>query len=194
MALTNYTELKASVASFLNKTNLTTQIPDFITLAEAVMRREITSMGRIDTWADVEIDADGFRLPCRADEVASVSADGRAVSYVSPDKFNTVGTGHPYAYTIDGDLLRVTPAGTVTIRMQSGLCGLSSSVSANWILRDHPDAYLYGALMQAAPFLRDDERIGVWGGLFQSAINSINKREIRRQTGGNMRVQAGVTP
>lgn len=194
MALTNYTELKAAIAGFLNKTNLTAQIPDFIALAEAVMRREITSIGQIDTWADVEIDESGFRLPCRADEVASVSADGRAVSYVSPDRFNTVGAGHPYSYTIDGGVLRVNPAGTVTIRMQSGLCGLSSSVKANWILRDHPDAYLYGALMQAAPYLRDDERIGVWGGLFQSAISSINKREIRRQTGGNMRIQAGVTP
>jgi hypothetical protein len=194
MGLANYTELQASVAAFLNKTNLTAQIPDFIALAEAIMRREITSIGHIDTWADVEIDENGFQLPCRADEVASVSADGRAVGFVSPDRFTTVGTGHPYSYTIDGGVLRVNPAGTVTIRMQSGLCGLSSSVKVNWILRDHPDAYLYGALMQAAPFLRDDERIPVWGSMFRSAIDSINKREARRQTGGNVRIQAGPTP
>jgi hypothetical protein len=48
--------------------------------------------------------------------------------------------------------------------------------------------------MQAAPFLRDDERIPVWGSMFRSAIDSINKREVRRQTGGNVRIQAGPTP
>ena len=36
MALTNYTELKASIANWLNRTDLTTEISeDFITLAEA---------------------------------------------------------------------------------------------------------------------------------------------------------------
>jgi hypothetical protein len=67
-------------------------------------------------------------------------------------------------------------------------------VSSNWILRDHPDAYLYGALLQAAPFLRDDERIAVWGGLFERAIDGINKHEFRRQSGGNLRVNSGHTP
>jgi hypothetical protein len=48
--------------------------------------------------------------------------------------------------------------------------------------------------MQAAPFLRDDERIPVWGNFFASAIDSINQREIRRQIGGIIRMQAGPTP
>jgi len=194
MALTSYTALKASVASFMNRTDQTANIPDFITLAEAVMRREITAIGEIDTWADVEIDESGFSLPCRADEVASVSVNGRAISYVSPDRFGVIGAGEPRTYTIDGDVLRVSPAGTVTIRLKSGFCSLSGSVPINWILKSHPDAYLYGALMQSAPFMRDDERIPVWGGLFRAAIDSINKHAIRRQTGGNVRIQAGQTP
>jgi hypothetical protein len=78
--------------------------------------------------------------------------------------------------------------------MTKSFCPLSSSVPCNWLLRSHPDAYLYGSLMQAAPFLRDDERIPVWGQFFSNAINSINQREIRRQIGGVLRVQAGPTP
>ena len=41
MALTTYTELKASVADWLNRTDLTTEIPDFISLAEAQMERTL---------------------------------------------------------------------------------------------------------------------------------------------------------
>ena len=37
MALTTYTELKAAIADWLNRSDLTSQIPDFITLAEAEM-------------------------------------------------------------------------------------------------------------------------------------------------------------
>lgn len=194
MDLTTYTGLQAAIASFLNKNNLATSIPGFIALAEAEMRREITAIGHIDTWSDVEIDADGYRLPCRADGVASVTANGCAIPYFTPDRPGHAGSGDPRSYTIDGDTLRVFPAGMVTIRIKSGFCPLSASVSCNWILREHPDAYLYGALMQAAPFLRDDNRIAVWGSLFSEAIKGINRHAVRRQTGGNPRIQAGATP
>jgi len=194
MALTNYTELKAAVASWLNITNLTDQVPDFIALAEAQMRREITSIGQVDTWAEVEVGEEGWPMSCRADEIASVSFGVKPLFYTPPDRPGEAVGGEPGSYTIDGKTLRVFPTGTVTLRVKSGFCGLSSSVPSNWILKHHPDAYLYGALMQAAPFLRDDERIGVWGSLFNGAIDSINNHEIRRQTGGNLRVSAGVTP
>ena len=194
MSLENYEGLKAEVASFLNKTNLTSNIPTFIALAEAVMAREITSLGQIDNYADVEMDENGWTLPCSADEVASVSYDGVSLPYLTPDRVDEVDGSTPGYFTIDGDVLKAVPAGTVTIRLKKGLCPLSSSVKSNWVLRDHPDAYLYGALMQAAPFLRDDERIPVWGSLFQAAIDGINRREIRRSQGGYLQMQAGHTP
>lgn len=194
MSLDTYTDLKAKIATTLNKTNLTADIPDFITLAEARMKRKITSVGHVDNYADVEIDSDGWTLPCSARDVASVSYDGVPLPYLTPDRIGEVEDSIPRYFTIDGNVLKVMPAGTVTIRLNKGICALSSSVACNWLLREHPDAYLYGALMQAAPFLRDDERIGVWGSLFQSAIDEINEREIAGQVGGYLQMQAGVTP
>lgn len=194
MSLDTYAGLRTEVASFLNKTNLTASIPTFIALAEAVMRREITSVGHVDNYADVEVQATGWPLPCNADEVASVFYGDCALTYLSPDRQAEVIDTIPRFYTIDGKTLKVLPAGMVTIRLKKTLCPLSASVPCNWVLREHPDAYLYGALMQAAPFLRDDERVGVWGSFFGEAINSINRREVRRQIGALPRVQAGVTP
>lgn len=195
MSLDTYTGLQGEVAAFLNKTNLTDNIPSFITLAEAQMRREITSVGQVETYAEVEIDSDGWPLPCAAREIAAVVYDGVELPYLSPDRAGEdQSTGQPRHYTVIGKVLHVVPAGTVDIRVKQKLCGLSSYVRCNWILRDHPDAYLYGALMQAAPFLRDDERIAVWGNLFSQAIDSINRVERERQTGPYLKVQAGVTP
>lgn len=194
MSLDTYTGLKGEVASFLNKNNLAASIPTFIALAEAVMRREITTVGHVDNYADVEVEEAGWPLPCNADEVASVFYGDYALTYLSPDRQLEVNDTIPRFYTVDGKTLKVMPAGAVTIRLKKTLCPLSSSVPCNWVLREHPDAYLYGALMQSAPFLRDDERIGIWGALFKDAISSINRREIRRQLGALPRVQAGVTP
>lgn len=194
MSLDTYSGLKAEVAGFLNKTNLAAQIPTFIALAEAVMRREITSVGHVDNYADVEVTEDGWPLPCHADEVASVFYGDYALTYLSPDRQLEVQDTIPRFYTVDGKTLKIMPAGEVTIRLKRSFCPLSAQVSCNWLLREHPDVYLYGALMQAAPYLRDDERIGVWGGFFAEAISSINRREVRRQVGPLPVVQAGVTP
>ena len=56
MAITTYTELKSTIADFLNRDDLTAVIPTFISLAEAQMEREVRhykmqkrSEGQIDT-------------------------------------------------------------------------------------------------------------------------------------------------
>ena len=41
MALTNYSELKSSIADFLNRDDLTSVIPTFISLAEAQFARDL---------------------------------------------------------------------------------------------------------------------------------------------------------
>ena len=41
MAITTYTELKSAVANHLARTDLTSVIPDFISLAEARLSREL---------------------------------------------------------------------------------------------------------------------------------------------------------
>jgi hypothetical protein len=56
---------------------------------------------------------------------------------------------------------------------------LSDSNTSNWILARHPDVYLYGALMQAAPYLRDDERVGLWSSMYTQAIEDMLVQDSR---------------
>ena len=62
---------------------------------------------------------------------------------------------------------------------------LSDSVTTNWLLTSAPDAYLYGALLQAAPYLSDDNRIGVWGSLYENAITELNADSDKAKHGGS---------
>jgi len=62
MALANYTELKATIADFLDRTDLTTVIPAFIELAEAQMNRDIRHW-RMEERATSNINTEYSNLP-----------------------------------------------------------------------------------------------------------------------------------
>ncbi len=55
------------------------------------------------------------------------------------------------------------------------LTPLSADTDTNWVLENHPDAYLYGSLVHSAPFLVEDERIAIWQGLFSNALSRIEE-------------------
>ena len=59
MSYTTYTALKASVAAYLARTDLTDQIPDFITFAENRLRRELRIRQMLKTVTATTTAADG---------------------------------------------------------------------------------------------------------------------------------------
>ena len=46
--------------------------------------------------------------------------------------------------------------------------------ASNWLLTLAPDAYLYGSLMESAPYIKEDNRIAVWGAGMTSALTDLN--------------------
>jgi hypothetical protein len=86
-------------------------------------------------------------------------------------------SSQPAYFTILGDEIELAPtpdaAYTVEMVYRKNIPALASS-STNWLLELAPDAYLYGALLEAAPYIKADERIQVWGAGFSSAIDSLN--------------------
>ena len=71
------------------------------------------------------------------------------------------------------------------------LAKLSVSNTTNWLLTMSPDVYLYGSLLQAAPYLQDDARIQVWAGLYQRGIEALNLADERgSMTGGALMARA----
>jgi hypothetical protein len=65
-----------------------------------------------------------------------------------------------------------TPAPTIVI--PPGVPANLTPAITNWLLQTAPDAYLYGTLMEAAPYLHDDERIAVWSAGVQAAFADLN--------------------
>lgn len=57
---------------------------------------------------------------------------------------------------------------------------LDSSNQTNWFTIYAPQAMLYGTLLQAMPFLKNDERIPMWQAQYQQVISSLKGEDIQR--------------
>lgn len=203
MALTTYTELKASVADWLNRTDLTTEIPDFISLAEAQMERTLRTRQML-TRTTLTVDSEFETTPAdflevRALKLTSTNPD-TPLSFMTMDALDDeatreTGGGRPKFFGVVGTEFRFVPtpdaAYTAEIVYFANLNKLSSSVATNFLLTSSPDAYLYGALLQAAPYLQDDARIQVWATLYERALNDLQVADDRGSTtGGKLIIRA----
>ncbi len=192
MALSTYTELRATVADYLARSDLTTAIPDYIRLAEAKLNRDLKCRQmetRSTTVTDTGDDEPEFiSLPSdfqamRRIRLSSVTGKPRLdyLSGAQADEFRSYRantTGQPTHFTIMGDELELlpTPALEYTIEMvyRKYIPALATN-ETNWLLTLAPDVYLYGALMEAAPHLHEDERIQTWSQGFNGVIDELNR-------------------
>ena len=187
MAITTYAELKSSIANWLNRDDLTSVIPDFISLTEAGINRDLRHYKMINR-VDATLDSRYVQMP--ADWLETVrfgitSGTTYRLELISRDDMleyrqNTSDVaGIPKFYANIGDTIEVFPTPAAEYQMQlqyyAKTPALSDSNTTNWLLTDAPDIYLYGALVQAAPYLNDDARVQTWAALYSAAIQSLQK-------------------
>jgi len=204
MALTTYTELKASIADFLNRDDLTTVIADFITLAESQINRDVRHWKMEARSSGQQSAADEYmQIPADWVETIRLHLTGTGttvVNLISRDAMadkraraeNTSGT--PVYYThADGQFqLYPTPSAETDFELLyiQKLDALSGSNADNWLLLEAPDVYLYGALLHSAPYLAEDERVAIWAQMYSASVTRLNEAsESARFSGSGLRLK-----
>jgi len=215
MAINTYATLQTAVANWLDRSDLTDRIPEFIALAEARMNRTLrlaimlnvdqTTLGGATTLVAGTRD---YSLPSgylqmvdfhlRTDPITPLS-------YITPENMNRMWAGSelgiPEAYTIFSDnasgtpikkvKLGPSPAGAYdySIMFYKKIDALSSSNTTEQMLTNNPDVYLYGALLEAEPFLMNDQRVQLWATAFQESLSALQEQDNKdRHSGSAMRV------
>ena len=179
MALSNYAQLQESVISYLwDRTDLSGRVPDFIALTEADMNGELR-VRQMEATAPIVL-TDGVG-PLPDDYLAwrYVYADSdptRPLAGAEPNwaiqKYPGAASSDPIYFYISGSSIYTKPvcASNLTMYYYQKIPPLEENTSGNWVLRDAPAIYLYGALLHAAPFLDDDQRIQTWGTMRNEAV------------------------
>ena len=207
MAISNYSELKAAIADWLNRSDLTDSIPDIIVLAETRHKRDF-KIRRMETrvTANTVADSEFYSLPDNYVAMRNIqlNTDPKTpLEYLTPEQMDRIhagsSKGKPKAYSIIGNNIQLRPipdsAYQIEILYFKHFTALSDSNTTNDMLTHHPDAYLYGALVEAEPYLQNDKRIQVWSAYYDRTKNDIissNERDRHSGVAPTTRIDYGL--
>ncbi len=194
MAITTYAELQTAVGNWLNRGDLTARIPEFITLAEAKVRRVLRDRALVGALS-LSVGDPTKTLGAAVKELISLRYNTGVYYHnlirVTPTAladFRRAGSGMPTHYTVINGIayFDVAPDTAYVLDMTyiEKLTALSAGVTTTFT--NNPDLYLYGALAEAEPYLEHDERAGMWGAQFAAAIQDENTYRERAELGGGL--------
>jgi hypothetical protein len=201
MAIQNYGDLKSSVATWLNRADLTSYIPDFIRLGEqrifyggeSPYQTEPVRVPAMQTRETGTITSSAIAYPTRFLEVIGLSANSGGtvwtLDYATPILYasKSQSAGLPSVYALINNTIATAPTSSAgyTLDYYQAFANLSSDTDTNWLLTNLPGIYLYAALIETAPFLGDAPMFTSWMNMYASMVAAAN-RTTRKPAGGTM--------
>lgn len=194
MTIASYSDLQTAITEWLARdqdATLIARIPTFIQMCEAKLNRtlfvrqmEQRSYASLNTSLS---EPEFIALPTDFQSMRRVrlsSVSGKpCLSFKSGtqmDEFrysNGNAVGQPQFFTIFGSEIEVapTPDSNYTIEMvyRKNIPDLADNTT-NWLLTLAPDLYLYGSLLESAPYIKEDERLATWAQLYTSSRDALN--------------------
>jgi|SRR5581483_2611690 len=203
----DYAGLQSTIGDFLNRPDLYAQVPTFITLAEAKMARRLRVQAMVTSatasvGAEFETTPTDFAAPISMKLTPANDATGTYVlDCIAPDamaarkQFTDTPGGQPKCYAVVGGSFEFSPVPdqsySVYLIYYAKPPALSVSNTSNWLLAAWPDAYLYGALEQATPYVKD-ARAAAWASLFEAALSEIEQADKRDSFGARLEPKASL--
>lgn len=189
----NYADLLEKVAAWTHRVDLVDQIVDFVSLAEDEINTELRiRLMQVSEPVTLVAGTRTVALPARylepiKLELVVVGSTNQPLHYLPPAQLSAneapAAAGRPEFWTVNEDTLEFQHLAdqnyTLNFRMLKGFN--IAETNTNDLLTRYRGLYLYGALMQAAPYMVNDARITVWRGMYESLKAKVAKRESRNQ-------------
>lgn len=203
--ITSHASLKTAVADWLNRGDLTDVIDQFILNAEARFRRDKrvrtvrSGTVTISSASHGILDSGDWNLTDFG-KIKSLALTG--TTYWGPLNktslaeiqtkrgLNAGTTSVPEFYAIEEEDSDFTihfapePDASYTARIEYTATIPALSTGSNWLVAKHPDIYLYGALCESAPYLKDDARLPVWEAKLESLLEALHLENEEKLFGG----------
>lgn len=197
--ITDYASLQSEVIDWLNRPDLAAKVPVFIQLAEAEIAADVRRKTIRNT---VTFTQAAFPLPADCGELRSLHLvtgitgwDG-PIDICTPEMladFRTVlaASGRPVKAGVVGTDLLLVPAPDQAYQAEltyyEKLVSLSTTSTTNSILLEAPNIYLWGALLQAEPYLKNDSRIATWQSKYDTGVAKLDAKREREETAASLR-------
>ena len=188
---TTWTELKAELAVWMIRDDLTSIIPNAIGYAEAGFQKTVFSPER-EEQATIAFTSEVANLPADFWGVRTAYWNGTSkvrlqqvtVSKLRED-YPTTATGTPVAFAIEGETMLLGPppsSGDVELTYWETIPVLSGSNATNWLLTDHPELYVAASLAYLFRYTRHFDEAANWANATAAMIEQVNRSGRRRMT------------
>ena len=216
LKISDYQSLCNAVADELNRADMVNSIPIFVQLATKRIERDLSRAKHqrmikraatvfFDLYTSIPCDYIATHQLMETDTSILIDYIGPNESkewlsgrYPLPNRTNTK-SGIAY-YTIIGDQFRIFPYDPLGYKSVSNphldlhyyarLPELGSTNPTNWILQIYPDLFFYGTLAHSAPYLKADERLNTWDGIYSRLMADIETEAERGVRSGTRLVAA----
>ena len=196
----SYSGLQSAVARYMNRTDLGPDIPGFIAIAESRIALDLRHWQMVQPLMLTAPAADGWvRVPDDWLEWDHVTVGQRLLEYATPEQFWRA-AGPPDSfnrradqYTMEGAMLLVAAPSTdpnatdidVQATYYARIPALNDTDPAGWLLTQFPMVYLYGSLVSACEFVKDDSRAQGWAAQYQASVQALNSGSTKALTSGS---------
>lgn len=195
MALATYNDLKASLATFLGRSDLTTPIPDFITLCHKRLMRDLRGHLRLQVRStSFSVSAEYVAVPSDFLELVAMYLQTTPRTWLFGGPGYDTYSDRPFTVQTVGstggtEYFRFNPPPdqtyTATIEYYGSLAE-PTGTNTNWILTDHPGLYLYGSLVEGASYLHDVGKAQMYEAKYQDELERVKLEGRRARWGGPM--------
>lgn len=179
----NYTQISEKIADWMNRSDLTARIPDFIELAEERMNRALRVRQMESTLAATAITDNIITPAANVVDVKALWVPNYERNPLKPQGLESVIAGGyegtPTMYAWDGADLRFDGAGDVQGVLYVRIPALATATT-NWVSEGPWSLYLWGALMEASLFVKDDADAAKYEGRFSQVLDELRGNEQRR--------------
>lgn len=195
-----YTQLKTEIANYLHRTDLTAQIPTFISIAESMLFRELNVKELQVSVAGTTTSGYGT-LPSDFGTVSRVSITyqnaARTLDYIALADAPVAVDTFPGKYSLENNKLRIWGAANgqaYTLYYIPEIAALSASVTTNWILDNAFDLYLYASCLEGAKYVRNEAEITKLGAALPGLLDGVKRYAERRgqPATGSMQIRTRV--
>jgi hypothetical protein len=194
--ITSYSTLQTAIGDYLNRADLATFLPNFTQACENKLYKKLriramenalsvviaggvaavpTSPAYLElkyAYVNTTPVTKLHRLPPeQIYEKYPNRSGGNVPKYISVEGTNFIFGPYPASYTVQGIYY-------------GRLTALGAGNATNWFTDNAPDLLLYGSLLEAAPFLGNDERLVTWKALYDLAIVAVEGEEKRQKSSG----------
>lgn len=194
--VTDYASLKGSIAGWLHRSDLTDNIPEFVQMGENRIYRDLR-VRQMEAALSATISAGVIAAPTGYLEMKFAYVNASPVQRLERKDAEWIYRNYPtrsaegipkfFAREAGNFIFGPYPDSAYTV---SGLYyrrleALSGTNTTNWLIEDVPDMLIFASLCEAAPWMRNDERIAVWEQKYKQIKDRVQTNDEQEEFSGS---------